>query len=244
MRRGQWRPTISTLVRCSDGLVSWVKIACVSKDDAWFQAGELTAASIAGAPKPDILRDFEWTAGGREWHAIQFSLAPSPAVLGQPSIAEPPLAIDDQWLIELKRAIDAVNKTPLSRWHVHPGRIARTIGQRFGSKAPYTVDEWQTAHGDLNWGNVTAPNLMLLDWEFWGAAPRGFDAASLLSHSLLDPQLSQRIAATFAGDLDTPSGLVARLYQYARRLKRIEAIGRDPRAHRILEAEARRLLRL
>jgi hypothetical protein len=171
MRRGQWHPTISTRVRNRDGLVSWLKVACMSKEDAWFQAGEMTAATIAGAPKPDILCDFEWTAGGRKWHATQFSLAPSLAVLGQQSIGESPLSIDDQWLIELKQAIDAVNKTPLSGWHIHPGRVARVIGQRFGSKAPYAVDEWQTAHGDLNWGNVTAPHLMLLDWEFW-ARPR------------------------------------------------------------------------
>jgi hypothetical protein len=253
MRRGQWHPTISTRVRNRDGLVSWLKVACMSKEDAWFQAGEMTAATIAGAPKPDILCDFEWTAGGRKWHATQFSLAPSLAVLGQQSIGESPLSIDDQWLIELKQAIDAVNKTPLSGWHIHPGRVARVIGQRFGSKAPYAVDEWQTAHGDLNWGNVTAPHLMLLDWEFWARpregsmpprSPRGFDAAALPSHSLLDRDLYRRIETVFAEDQNTPSGVVASLYRFARTLDRIEAGFRDPREHRIAAAEARRRLRL
>jgi hypothetical protein len=48
----------------------------------------------------------------------------------------------------------------------------------------------------------------------------------------------------FAHDLDTPTGVVARLYQYARRLIKIEAGIRDPRDHRTIETEAKRLLRL
>jgi hypothetical protein len=83
---------------------------------------------------------------------------------------------------------------------------------------------------------------MLLDWEFWGAAPRGFDAATLLAHSFLDPALFRRIEAAFADDLNTRSGIAARLYQFASLLNKIEADLRDPREHRIAEAEARRLL--
>jgi thiamine kinase-like enzyme len=191
---------------------------------------------------PEILRDFEWTDPGVRWHALQLSLAPSPAILGQSWIAEPLHSIDDRWIGELKQAIGAINKAPLTRWAVHPGRIARVIAQRFGKRAPYSIDDWQTAHGDLNWGNVTAPQLMLLDWEFWGAAPRGFDAATLLAHSFLDPALFRRIEAAFADDLNTRSGIAARLYQFASLLNKIEADLRDPREHRIAEAEARRLL--
>lgn len=127
---------------------------------------------------------------------------------------------------------------------MHPGRVACVIGQRFGRKAPYDIDEWWSAHGDLTRGNVTARHLTLLDWEFWGAAPRGYDAATLLSLSFGDPALFRRIEATFAADLETPSGIVARLYRYALRLDNIEAGVRNPREHQAIEAEARRLLRL
>lgn len=114
--RGQRRQTIGTQVRGRDGSASWVKIACISSGQVgWFRAGELTAPSIAGVPKPEILREFEWTDAGVRWHALQFSLAPSPAVLGQSWIAEPLHSIEDRWLGELKQAIDAVNKVPLTR---------------------------------------------------------------------------------------------------------------------------------
>src|SRR5262249_18638582 len=43
---------------------------------------------------------------------------------------------------------------------------------------------WATAHGDLHFANLCAPNLHLLDWEGWGLAPAGYNAATLHSHSL------------------------------------------------------------
>jgi hypothetical protein len=244
-RRSRWSQTVGGQIRGRDGTASWVKIACISSELAdWLRAGELTAPSVAGLPRPEILREFEWTDGSVRWHALQLSLAPSPVILGQPWIADPIHSIEDRWIAELKRAIEATNKVPLARWAVHPGRIARVIAQRFGKRAPYAIDEWQTAHGDLNWSNVTAPDLMLLDWEFWGAAPRGYDAATLLAHSFIDPVLFRRVETVFADDLNTRSGIVSRLYQFASQLDKVETGLRDPREHRIAEAEVRRLLRL
>lgn len=204
----------------------------------------MSASSITGVPKPAILREFDLNADGVRCHALQFTLAPSPAVIETPWIVHPLGSIDERWLGELRQAIDRISELPLTRWLIHPGRVARIIVQRFGRKAPYTIDEWRTAHGDLNWSNLTAPNLMLLDWERWGAAPRGFDAATLLAFSFRDPALFRRIETIFADDLNAPAGVVARLYQYSQRLTNIEAGIRDPRDHRAIEAEAKRLLHL
>jgi hypothetical protein len=236
--------TIGIALRHRDGASSWLKLAQVStRYDEWLRGGELAIRPIDGVPMSEILREFACVASGIQWHAIQLSYAPSPVVLTQSWIARPLETIDDRWLEQLKQAVDAIGKSPLTRWSIHPGRIARLIARRFGRSAPYTVDEWRNAHGDLQWSNLTAPNLMLLDWEYWGAAPRGFDAATLLSHSFMDPALFRRIEATFADDLDTPSGIVVRLFQFSRILDQIEAGTRDPREHRVAEAEARKLLR-
>jgi hypothetical protein len=243
-RYSERRDTIGTALRHRDGSSSWLKLAQVStRLGGWLRSGELAMRPIGGLPMPEILREFVCVASGLQWHAIQLSYAPSPVVSTQSWIARPLETIDDQWLERLKQAVDAIGNAPLARWSIHPGRVARLIARRFGSSAPYTVDEWRTAHGDLQWSNLTAPKLMLLDWEYWGAAPRGFDAATLLSHSFMDPALVRRIEAIFAEDLDTPSGIVARLFQYARILDAIEAGTRDPREHRIAEAEAQKLLR-
>jgi hypothetical protein len=53
---------------------------------------------------------------------------------------------------------------------------------------------WTTAHCDLHWGNLTAPTLTILDWETWGRAPAGYDAATLLCTSLGFPGLTRRVS--------------------------------------------------
>ncbi|SDM73769.1 hypothetical protein SAMN04487981_102423 [Streptomyces sp. cf386] len=47
--------------------------------------------------------------------------------------------------------------------------------------------EWSTAHGDFHWSNLGGPDLTILDWEGWGRAPVGFDAAQLYVYSLHTP---------------------------------------------------------
>ena len=58
-----------------------------------------------------------------------------------------------------------------------------------------TVTEWATSHGDLHWGNITAPRLCLLDWADWGLAPRGNDAACLWGSALAAPDTADRVHA-------------------------------------------------
>lgn len=205
--------------------------------------GELSAPEIPNVSRPSIIRTTDWSTDGIPWCALQFTLAPSPAAAKTAALTQPIASVDDPWLARLKQVLDRVGGMPLTRWHAHPGTIARVIARRFGARAPIDIDEWRVAHGDINWGNVTTPSLSLLDWEYWGAAPRGFDAATLLVHSIIDPAMTRKITALFADDLETPTGRVAQLYLLARHLDQIEAGFGDPRHHGPLEAEARRLLK-
>jgi len=79
-----------------------------------------------------------------------------------------------------------------------------------------TITEWATAHADLAWPNLTAPTCYLLDWEDWGVAPRGFDAATLRSESLAVPTLADRAYQERRTDLDSRSGQLAQLYHCAK----------------------------
>jgi hypothetical protein len=83
---------------------------------------------------------------------------------------------------------------------------------------------------------------MLLDWEHWGLAPRGYDAAYITVFSCARPDLVHRLETAFAADLDTRSGRVARLFLLARELDKIDAgnLGTGYKPH--LEAMARRVL--
>lgn len=70
--------------------------------------------------------------------------------------------------------------------------LTRTLTAAFPtlSTADTAVKEWCTAHADLNWANLTAPRCWMLDWEDWGRAPRGLDAANLWACSLAVPGLA------------------------------------------------------
>ncbi|MGH3830646.1 MAG: hypothetical protein ACRDRS_09395 [Pseudonocardiaceae bacterium] len=68
------------------------------------------------------------------------------------------------------------------------------------------------AHADLAWANLTAPECWLLDWEDWGLAPRGWDAATLWGNSLAVPELVARVQREYRVDLGSRSGLLSQLY--------------------------------
>jgi len=56
----------------------------------------------------------------------------------------------------------------------------------------------------------------LWDWEGWGLAPAGFDAASLYLHSVGVPKLAEHVQSMFAEALDTLDGMLAQLYVASR----------------------------
>ncbi|MFF0110712.1 hypothetical protein [Streptomyces hirsutus] len=82
----------------------------------------------------------------------------------------------------------------------------RAIPEFVGIPAP-AVTCWTAAHADLHWANVTAP-LRILDWEGWGRAPEGFDAATLYAYSLLQEDVAARVRDAFPV-LGSPAGLAA-----------------------------------
>ncbi|WP_333778152.1 hypothetical protein [Streptomyces sp. IBSBF 3136] len=82
----------------------------------------------------------------------------------------------------------------------------RAIPQFVGIPAP-AVTCWTTAHSDVHWANLTEP-LRLLDWEGWGRAPEGVDAATLYAYTLLQPDAAARVRYVFP-ILGSQAGLAA-----------------------------------
>ncbi|MBI1759318.1 MAG: hypothetical protein HYR62_08855 [Actinobacteria bacterium] len=105
---------------------------------------------------------------------------------------------------------------------------------------PHTLT-WSTAHGDLHWGNLTHPDCWLLDWEGWGTAPSGYDAASLYCASIMQPDIAARVYVTFADLLDTRDGVVAQLAAAARLLRHVD-LGEHADVAGPLHRHARRLV--
>ncbi|WP_285469863.1 phosphotransferase family protein [Actinokineospora globicatena] len=76
--------------------------------------------------------------------------------------------------------------------------------------------DWVPTHADLNWSNLLAPNCTIIDWEDFGLAPRGLDAATLWITSLGDPELAERIHRARQADLTSPSGRLMALFHCAK----------------------------
>ncbi|MGH3928094.1 MAG: hypothetical protein ACRDTT_35410, partial [Pseudonocardiaceae bacterium] len=91
-------------------------------------------------------------------------------------------------------------------------RVTATIERVFPCSVETIVTEWIPAHADLAWANLTAPECWLLDWEDWGLAPRGWDAATLWGNSLAVPALAERVQREYQADLRSRSGLVSQLF--------------------------------
>ena len=227
-----------------NGTQAWLKVSgLVPGASRHLFDRELEAGKIVGVPKPDVLDSARWSDDGVEWRGLLFTLAPSPTIRldGWPIGLRTRLS--DSWLDELNSALDALGRNETTICRFPPDTIAARIAARFGPDAPRHADDWQTCHGDLSYGNLTAPELLLLDWEHWGLAPRGFDAARFITSLCHNVRLARRIEQATAHDLATPSGRVAVLLACALTLERIDTGHASTKRATPLKALAERALR-
>ena len=102
---------------------------------------------------------------------------------------------------------------------------------------------WTTSHGDLHWANITAPALWLFDWEAWGLAPFGIDAATLLCFSLQQPQIVDRIYHHLGDWLNTPVAQLSQLFVCSERLRMTELYNDHPDLAPYLAEHAKKILK-
>ncbi len=193
---------------------TWVRLA-------WRRAGQFdtqawtgfeAAAGIEGVPRPEWLAAASWTDGGRGvvWRADEMTLVPDPAISKRADVAEDP-GLPDQWWDDLRSALASLAGHPTDRVAMGQEHLSRRIREVYGNGIDTEVTDWACAHGDLGYANVCGPRLALLDWESWGMAPAGWDAACLWSASLAVPELAERVLAVFDDVLSTRSGRLSRL---------------------------------
>lgn len=178
--------------------------------------GPERAMLLHGVAKPRWHQGFSWIdpSAERMWRADETDYVVARHVIPWGHLRTYP-NVPDQWWADLNSSLDALVKHTTSRIAVRQEVITATIGKVFPD-VDTAIDEWVTAHGDFYWQNLTAPEFCILDWEEWGLAPRGFDAASLWHDSFLVPGLSERVYDERRADLDSRSGLVSRLMRCAR----------------------------
>lgn len=186
------------------------------KSAAWI--GLEAAATIQGVPKPDWYQSTTWVDAerGQVWRADELEFIASPSVKAAGGL---PVAADlpDSWWLSLRESLITLGEYQTERVGMSQAHLTKRIGQVFPDVST-TIDEWRTAHTDLQWSNVTLDG-HILDWEDWGTAPRGHDAATLWQASLPDPVLRTRVEREFAADLETRSGKLSQLLKCANAIR-------------------------
>lgn len=209
-------------VELTDGGAGWLKVSGIPRGSVNVRRERERSAGTFGIRTPRILAATAWGAGGIDWYAVLMPQVSSPTIK-QFVDAGGSLAQDDRWIGLLRTALAQIAAIPTTQHRLTRAYVAQTILTRFGPDAPNVATEWRTAHGDLNWTNLTVPDLVVYDWETWGLAPRGYDEAYLMVHSIEDVSFMDRLEREFADDFSTQSGCVSLLVACAEMLNYIEA---------------------
>jgi len=193
-----------------------------SSGDMW--TGNVDAAhcaALASVPKPALLTVREWPVGEQQVRAELMTYVPDMPIADD-MILRSPVNLPSAWWTTLDSALKAVTAVRTKRVIIGDDVLRYSLLAAFGIDPDLNRLEWACAHGDLHWSNLTAPTLWLLDWEHWGWAPRGYDAAILYCASILLPHLASQVHDQFAGQLDSYSGRVAQLAAITKLLCRVE----------------------
>lgn len=216
----RFEPTTEVRKRRSVGFRTdrdtWVRIEVrdLARIEGWN--GVECAAVLRGVAKPAWYQGVSWIEAeqGIAWRADETEfvsdrpIKPRGILTSDPQLPEP-------WWVTLNSSLATLAAHTTNRVAVPQSRITQTIDRVFPDQVDSTVDEWAVAHADLAWANLTAPKCVFLDWEDWGTAPRGYDAACLWRESLAVPVLADRVHRERQAELDSRSGRIAQLYACA-----------------------------
>lgn len=198
---------------------TWVRVECRGLDRSLDQGWGVEAASgISGVPMPAWHQGVSWldVERGVRWRADETDLIAGNAI-GKPQSA---LELPESWWVALGSAMDALSAHSTYRRATPDlelataSRFAGAIAKIF-TDVDATVEEWTTAHADFNWPNLTGSTFQIFDWEDFGTAPRGLDAATLWFGSLRVPELADKVAASRQADLETRDGKLMQLWRCA-----------------------------
>ncbi|MFS0911072.1 hypothetical protein AB3M89_04725 [Microbacterium sp. 179-I 3D2 NHS] len=213
-------------VQDSRGEDAWLRVVVARPELArgdWWN-GNVEASAIDGVRRPAVLAWHEWAEGPVSVRAELMELLPGTVCSPTPELHRG-LDLDDRWWSELDEGLARLAAHPTERRSTTAESIAHRSHVLFGARHDLSGVEWTTAHGDLHWANLFAPEFALLDWEAWGLAPAGSDIAGLYLHSLLVPDVANAILERFPDVFASTSGRIGLVFHASRILAR--AMGGD-----------------
>ncbi|MEU9413002.1 hypothetical protein AB0E08_45895 [Streptomyces sp. NPDC048281] len=226
---------------------TWVRIERRGLDRIGVQGwnGPESTAVLDGVAMPCWYACYAWREPGEPvmWRADEMELI-NAAPVGQAALVLEDPRLPESWWSALNRSLDALAAQTAPRIAtpdtetITQELVTATLGKVFPTITDTTVEEWQPAHADLTWANVTGPEFCMIDWEDWGRAPRGLDAATLWGHALAVPALAQRVWNERRPDLESRTGRLMALFSCAK-ITGPDAHPEDPRLERARKESAR-----
>ncbi|MFD3646207.1 hypothetical protein ACFWUT_24225 [Streptomyces cyaneofuscatus] len=164
-------------------------------------------------PRPRLHLVREWAEGDDVYRAELYDFVADGAVSATPALTEAP-RLTAAWWSGLRTAIGGLSTVRTERTAVRQAYLDRAMPKYLaflGRPVPTAPPAWSTAHGDLHWANLAGPQLSILDWEGWGMAPAGYDAAPLHAYSLAVPETAERLRKELSDILASEAGRFAEL---------------------------------
>ncbi|MEU3447842.1 hypothetical protein AB0H29_11520 [Streptomyces thermolilacinus] len=202
---------------------TWVRIERRGLDRIGIQGGDGTpsAEALHGIAKPAWYASVSWLDENERvmWRADETDLLPATPV-GGAIVAKAP-ELSEEWWAALNVSLDALaaqrtNRIATPDTETITQELVTETTQRLFPDVDTTITQWVPAHADLNWANMTAPEFCMFDWEDWGMAPRGLDAATLWGASLAVPSLADRVRQERRDDVDSRDGKLMTLFVAAK----------------------------
>jgi hypothetical protein len=195
------------------------------KDTMWDGIATATGEPFDDIPMPRHFRSVVWTDDGLVVRADLLTYVSQQAI-GTGLVLDHDVDLSDSWWQAVHSGLEPLQRiTTTKRMAADPREksFQNYFLALFGVKIESERVEMAMAHGDLHFGNLTAPDLVILDWENWGWAPAGYDAAHLLCSAILQPAVVARVQTEFADVLGTYSGAVATLTAASKYLHHVES---------------------
>jgi len=203
--------TLGTSVIANDQ-TAWLRLASDPHHYStfWWDGPSQATTLPRALPRPRLHATCSWTDDHWRYRAELFDRAPN-AISPTLVITHDP-DLPAAWWEQLRDALHTLANTPTPRIAVQQQYLDHAMPRLLGTPInTRSLAPWTTCHGDLHFANLIGPDLLMLDWEGWGMAPAGYDAARLHATCLLRPATAALVREELAEFLDTPAGRHAEL---------------------------------
>jgi len=180
--------TLGTSVIANDQ-TAWLRLASDPHHYStfWWDGPSQATTLPRALPRPRLHATCSWTDDHWRYRAELFDRAPN-AISPTLVITHDP-DLPAAWWEQLRDALHTLANTPTPRIAVQQQYLDHAMPRLLGTPInTRSLAPWTTCHGDLHFANLIGPDLLMLDWEGWGMAPAGYDAARLHATCLLRPR--------------------------------------------------------